>query len=55
VILLPELKPINPLYARGADRVGCSTCTAFIDWEKQLGLLNPKLYTLVKERRRNES
>ena len=41
---------MNPVYARGADRVGCSTCTAFIDWEKQLSAVNPKLYRLVKSR-----
>ncbi len=43
--------PLNPVYARGADRVGCSTCTAFIDWEKQLSAVNPKLYRLIKSRK----
>lgn len=42
--------PVNPVYAKGAERVGCSTCTAFIDWEKQLSVVNPKLYVLVKQR-----
>ncbi len=41
--------PVNPVYFKGADRVGCSTCTAFMDWEKQLSTVNPKLYQLVKQ------
>lgn len=40
----------NPMYFKGADRVGCSTCTAFIDWETQMSTVNPKLYRLVKQR-----
>ena len=40
----------NPIYSKGADRIGCSTCTAFVDWQKQLSAVNPKLYTLVKRR-----
>jgi len=41
----------NPVYYRGANRVGCSTCTAFMDWEKQMSIVNPKLYQLVKSRK----
>lgn len=47
--------PLNPIYARGADRIGCSTCTAFVDWEKQLSTVNPKLYRLVKNRMSRQS
>ncbi len=43
--------PVNPVYFKGANRVGCSTCTAFMDWEKQLSAVNPKLYQLVKQRK----
>jgi len=43
--------PVNPVYFRGAERVGCSTCTAFMDWKKQLSAVNPKLYKLVKLRK----
>jgi len=39
--------PVNPLYWKGADRVGCATCTAYKTWKEQLSLLNPKLYQLV--------
>ena len=41
----------NLVYSKGADRVGCSTCTAFMDWEKQLSTVNPKLYRLIKSRK----
>ncbi len=40
----------NPVYQMGADRVGCSTCTAFLDWEKQLSTVNHHLYQLVKQK-----
>ncbi len=43
--------PVNPVYFKGAERVGCSTCTAFMDWEKQLSAINPKLYKLIKLRK----
>jgi 3'-phosphoadenosine 5'-phosphosulfate sulfotransferase (PAPS reductase)/FAD synthetase len=42
---------MNPVYERGADRVGCSVCTAFLSWETQLSAVNPKLYALVKARK----
>lgn len=44
--------PVNPLYWKGADRVGCATCTAYKVWKEQLSLLNPKLYQLVCSRLR---
>jgi len=52
--LLARGVQINPLYLHPSgtvDRVGCSTCTAFATWEKQLSAVNPKLYQLVKSRK----
>ncbi len=43
--------PLNPMYSKGCDRVGCMPCTAFKGWEKQLGRTNPKLYRLLKLRK----
>jgi len=39
--------PYNPLYDKGANRIGCMPCTAFISWKEQLSKLNPKMYRLV--------
>lgn len=43
--------PLNPMYSRGCDRIGCMPCTAFKSWEKQLVRTNPKLYRLLKLRK----
>jgi phosphoadenosine phosphosulfate reductase len=47
--------PLNEIYHKGADRCGCSCCTAFLSWESQLSRLNPKLYKMVKERKDKQS
>lgn len=43
--------PLNPMYSKGCDRVGCMPCTAFKGWEAQLSHTNPKLYRLLKLRK----
>jgi 3'-phosphoadenosine 5'-phosphosulfate sulfotransferase (PAPS reductase)/FAD synthetase len=48
-----ENLPINPIYSRGADRVGCMPCTAHKFWKSQLAKTNPKLFKrimLLKEK-----
>lgn len=40
--------PLNPMYSKGCDRIGCAPCTAFKGWEAQLRQTNPKLYRFVK-------
>jgi 3'-phosphoadenosine 5'-phosphosulfate sulfotransferase (PAPS reductase)/FAD synthetase len=47
--------PLNEIYFKGANRCGCSCCTAFLSWESQLSRLNPKLYKMVKERKDKQS
>jgi len=49
-----ECLPINEIYARGAERVGCMPCTAHRDWEQQLQKTNPKLYRIIKLRKDNQ-
>lgn len=46
---------MNEIYAKGADRCGCSCCTAFLSWEGQLSKCNPKLYAMVKARKDKQS
>jgi phosphoadenosine phosphosulfate reductase len=46
---------MNDIYTKGAERCGCSCCTAFDSWESQLSVLNPKLYRLVKSRKDHQS
>jgi len=43
--------PLNPMYFKGCDRVGCMPCTAFKGWESQLSQTNPKLYKILKLRK----
>jgi len=43
--------PLNPMYEKGCDRIGCMPCTAYKTWESQLSLTNPKLYRLLKLRK----
>jgi len=43
--------PVNPIYERGAERVGCMPCTAYKIWETQMQKLTPKLYRLIKLRK----
>lgn len=38
--------PINPAYEK-VDRVGCITCTAYKDWEKDMAKLYPALYRKI--------
>jgi len=38
--------PINPAYEK-VDRVGCITCTAYKDWEKDMARLYPGLYRKI--------
>lgn len=45
----------NPIYSKGAARVGCMPCTAFSDWEKQLSQTNPKMYSVVKRLKDNQA
>ena len=42
--------PNNKLYAEGSKRVGCSTCTAYKNWEDEMQRLSPKLYAIIKAR-----
>jgi phosphoadenosine phosphosulfate reductase len=49
-----ENLPINPIYNRGADRVGCMPCTAYKTWEAQMQRVNPKLYRIIKLRKDNQ-
>jgi len=42
--------PINPLYAKGAHRVGCMPCISYQDWRKYMSLLTPKLYAIIERR-----
>lgn len=46
-----EKIPLNPLYAKGARRVGCMACTAFKTWEATMAAENPKLYAIIKRRK----
>ena len=46
--------PYNPVYDKGADRVGCMPCTAHKYWEAQMQRVNPKLYSIVKLRKDNQ-
>lgn len=43
--------PLNPMYERGCDRIGCMPCTAYKTWEAQLSQTNPKLYRMLKLRK----
>jgi len=43
--------PMNPVYAKGAERVGCMPCTAHKFWEEQMRKVNPKLYEIIKLRK----
>jgi len=38
--------PINPAYEK-VDRVGCITCTAYREWEKDMSRLYPALYKRI--------
>ena len=38
--------PVNPAYEK-VDRVGCITCTAYKDWEKDMAKLYPGLYRKI--------
>lgn len=42
--------PFNPLYAKGAHRVGCMPCISYQDWRKYMSLLTPKLYAIIERR-----
>lgn len=46
-----EKLALNPLYGKGVKRIGCVPCTAYTDWEREMALLNPKLYRLIKQRK----
>ena len=43
--------PENPVYAKGAERVGCMPCTAHKLWEQQMIRTAPKLYEIIKLRK----
>lgn len=45
-----NLLPVNPLYAKGAHRVGCMPCISYLDWRKYMSLLTPKLYATMERR-----
>jgi len=36
--------PVNPLYAKGAQRQGCWTCTAYKGWRDSLRRTHPRMY-----------
>jgi len=46
-----ERLPLNPLYAKGLNRIGCMPCTAYRDWERKMLITQPKLYWLIKLRK----
>lgn len=44
--------PQNELYTKlGLSRNGCMPCTGFVNWEKQLAKLNPKMYRYIQKLR----
>lgn len=46
--------PINPIYSKGEQRIGCMPCTAYKEWEVRMQKVNPKLYRLIKLRKDNQ-
>jgi len=46
--------PRNPVYDKGAERVGCMPCTAHKLWEQQMIRTAPKLYEIIKLRKDNQ-
>jgi len=42
--------PLNPLYEKGKNRVGCWPCTAFVDWREQLAKTDFKKYKFLMEK-----
>ena len=46
--------PVNPVYAKGVERVGCMPCTAHKLWESQMKKVSPKLYGVMKLRKDNQ-
>jgi len=44
--------PMNEVYTKhGLSRSGCMPCTGFLNWEKQLARINPKMYHYVQKLR----
>ena len=44
--------PMNEVYTKlGLYRSGCMPCTGFINWEKQLARINPKMYHYIQKLR----
>lgn len=41
--------PINPIYAKGADRCGCWPCTGFASWREQLATVNSRAYRWLNQ------
>jgi len=36
--------PLNPVYAKGHERVGCWPCTGYLTWRESLAKTHPKMY-----------
>lgn len=42
--------PVNPVYAAGAQRQGCWTCTAYKGWQESLRKTHPKMHKFLMQK-----